>query len=63
MQKDARLLIGAYGAVEAAHYFLGHFALARQHVMCGVEIWRLGRLPSTFDEIDSQPVACLCHQA
>ena len=31
--------------------------------MCGVEIWRLGRLPSMFEEIDSQPVAVLCHQA
>jgi tetratricopeptide (TPR) repeat protein len=63
MQNDARLLIGAHSAVGAAHYFLGHFDLARQHVMCGVEIWRLGGLPSTFEEIDSQAVACLCHQA
>jgi hypothetical protein len=62
-QSDPRLMVGARGVLGSTRYFLGHFELAREHVMSGVEIWRAGRVPSEFEEVDSQPVACLCHQA
>ena len=45
------------------HYFLGDFEIARQYWMRGVQVWRSGGVRSSFEEVDSQPVACLAHEA
>src|SRR5262249_29216140 len=43
-RNDAALMIGAYRALAATHYFLGHFEFARQNAMHGVQIWHSGNV-------------------
>src|SRR5262249_29995705 len=62
-QNDSALMIGAYTHLAATAYYLGDFETARQYAMDGLQIWRSGRASSAFEEVDSQPVTCLCHQA
>jgi predicted ATPase len=60
---DSARMIGAYTAMGVTHYFLGDFEIARQYWMRGVQVWRSGGVRSSFEEVDSQPVACLAHEA
>ena len=41
-QDDSTLMIGAYRALAGTLYWSGDFESARQHAMCGVQIWRSG---------------------
>ena len=60
-QNDPTLLVGACTALAVTLYhFRGDFEAARQYTMQGIELWRSGRVRSLFEEVDSQPVACLC---
>ena len=40
----------------------GRFETARRYQKRGVAIWRSGGVRSHFEEVDSQAVACLCHE-
>jgi tetratricopeptide (TPR) repeat protein len=62
-QNDSTLMMGAYTSLAATLYYLGDFQTAQQYAMRGLQIWRSGAASSRFEEVDSQPVACLCHQA
>jgi tetratricopeptide (TPR) repeat protein len=59
--RDAALLMEAYRALGVTLYLMGQFGAARQYTMQAVEIWRSGAVRSQFQEVDSQPVACLAH--
>jgi serine/threonine protein kinase/predicted ATPase len=59
--RDAGLLMEAYRALGVTLYLMGEFGAARQYTMQAVEIWRSGAVRSQFQEVDSQPVACLAH--
>jgi tetratricopeptide (TPR) repeat protein len=56
-------MIGAYTIMAATLYHLGDFETARQYWTRGVKVWRSGGVRSSFEEVDSQPVACLYHEA
>jgi predicted ATPase len=62
-QNDAALMIGAYNALACTLYFLGDFETARQYTMLGVQVWRSGGVQSHVEEVDAQPIGCLCHKA
>jgi predicted ATPase len=62
-QNDSTLMIGAHTALAATLYYFGDFETARQHTKRGVQIWRSGGVRVPFEEVDAQPVACLCHDA
>ena len=56
-QHDSTLMIGAYRALAGTLYFLGDFESARQNAMCGLQIWRSGRLQSA----DRGSLRAPCH--
>jgi hypothetical protein len=60
---DSALMIGAHRALAVTLYFLGDFKSARQHAMCGVQIWRSGGVQSPVEELHAPAVSCLCFQA
>src|SRR6202011_5394331 len=62
-QNDAALMIGAYRALASTLYFLGDFESARQNAMRGLEIWRLGGVQSSVEEVMSPAVVCMCFGA
>jgi hypothetical protein len=62
-QNDSGLMIGAYRALAATHYFLGDFETARQYAMRGVRIWRSGGVQSRVEEVTAPVVTCLCYEA
>jgi predicted ATPase len=62
-QNEPALMIGACTAVAAGHYHAGDFATTREYTTRGLQIWRSAGEPSAFEEVDSQPVACLAYQA
>ena len=62
-QNDSTLMIGACTAVGGAHYYLGDFETAWQYTERALQIWRSGNARSPFQEVDAQPVACLCNKA
>jgi serine/threonine protein kinase/tetratricopeptide (TPR) repeat protein len=62
-QNEPALMIGANCTLAATLYYLGDFEAARQYAMRGVQLWRSESEPSAFEEVDSQPVACLAHLA
>jgi tetratricopeptide (TPR) repeat protein len=62
-QNEPARMIGAYTVMAATLYHLGDFETARQYWMRGVKIWRSGGVRSSFEEVDSQAVSCLAHEA
>jgi hypothetical protein len=62
-QNEPARMIGAYTVMAATLYHLGDFETARQYWMRGVKVWRSGGVRSSFEEVDSQAVACLYHEA
>jgi len=56
-------MIGAYTTMAATLYYLGDFETARQYWTRGVKVWHSGGVRSSFEEVDSQAVACLYHEA
>src|SRR3984893_869786 len=62
-QNEPARMIGAYTVMAATLYHLGDFETARQYWMRGVKVWRSGGVRSSFEEVDSQAVACLYHVA
>jgi tetratricopeptide (TPR) repeat protein len=62
-QNEPARMIGAYTVMAATLYHLGDFEAARQYWMRGVKVWRSGGVRSSFEEVDSQAVACLYHEA
>ena len=62
-QNDAALMIGAYRALAATHYFLGDFQTAHQYAMRGVQMWRSGGVQSPVEEISTPEVICLSYAA
>lgn len=62
-QHDSALMIGAYRALAVTLYFLGHFEAARQHAMCGLQIWRSGNVHSPVEEFIAPAVHCLIFDA
>jgi tetratricopeptide (TPR) repeat protein len=62
-QDDPTLIIWAYNALAATHYFLGYFESARQYAMRGIQIWPSGNIPSHPEDVDTAVVGCLCYQA
>jgi tetratricopeptide (TPR) repeat protein len=62
-QNEPARMIGAYSVMAATLYHLGDFEPARQYWMRGVKVWRSGAVRSSFEEVDSQAVACLYHEA
>jgi tetratricopeptide (TPR) repeat protein len=62
-QNEPARMIGAYTVMGATLYHLGDFETARQYWMRGVKVWRSGGVRSSFEEVDSQAVACLYHEA
>ena len=61
-QPDARLMIGAYNAMVNTPFWMGDFEAARQYQKRVFTILRSGHARSQFEEVDSQAVACLCHE-
>ena len=62
-QNDSALMIGAYRALAAPLYFSGDFETSRQYAMRGVQIWRLGGVQSSVEEVMSPAVVCMCFGA
>lgn len=62
-QNEAALMLGAYNALACTLYFLGDFETARRYTMLGVQVWRSGGVQSHVEEVDAQPIGCLCHEA
>jgi predicted ATPase len=62
-QNEPERMIGAYTVMAATLYLLGDFETARQYWMRGVKVWRSGGVRSSFEEVDSQVVSCLYHEA
>ncbi len=62
-QNEPARMIGAYTVMAATLYHLGDFETARQCWMRGVKVWRSGGVRSSFEEVDSQAVSCLAHEA
>ncbi len=62
-QNDSTLMIGACSAMGATHYYLGDFETARQYTTRGLQIWRSSDIRFSFQDVDAQPVGCLCHEA
>ena len=60
---DSALLIKAYMALAATHYYLGDFESAQQYATSGVQIWRSRDAKSEVEEVDAPEIACLCHKA
>ena len=56
-------MIGACTAAGGTYYYLGDFETARQYTTRALQIWRSGGIRSPFQEVDSQAVACLSHEA
>jgi hypothetical protein len=62
-QRDSALMIGGHRALAVTLYFLGDFEAARQYAMRGVQIWRLGALQSSVEDVMSPAVHCLIFEA
>jgi hypothetical protein len=62
-QDDSTLMIGAYRALAGTLYWSGDFESARQHAMCGVQIWRLGGVQPRVQDVSSPAVVCLYYVA
>ena len=62
-QNDAAFMVGAYRALAVTHYFLGEFEPARDYARRGVQLWRLGGVPSPVEEVVAPAVLCLCYEA
>jgi predicted ATPase len=62
-QNEPALMIGACAALTSTLYCLGDLAAARQYAVRGLQLWRSGGVRSSFEEVDSQAVACLYHEA
>jgi serine/threonine protein kinase len=62
-QHDSALMIGADRALAVTLYFQGDFEAARQHAMCGLQIWRSGSVHSPVDEFFAPAPHCLIFEA
>ena len=62
-QNDPALMIGAHRALAVTLYWLGDFETARQHAMRGVQLWRLGNVHSSVEEVTAPAVTSLCYKA
>ena len=62
-QDDSTLMIGAYRALAGTLYWSGDFESARQHAMCGVQIWRSGGVQPRVQDVSSPAVVCLYYVA
>jgi len=63
-QNDAALLVGAYRYLAATLCFMGDFESARQHAMCGVQIWGSRGVQSSVEQYHYTPVVgCLIYLA
>ena len=62
-QNDSTLLMKAYMALTATHYFWGDFETAIQYAMSGAELWRSGGVQSQAEDADPPVIGCLCHKA
>ena len=56
-------MIGAYRALAGTLYWSGDFESARQHAMCGVQIWRSGGVQPRVQDVSSPAVVCLYYVA
>ena len=64
VQDDPALMIGAYRALAATHYYLGDdFEFARQYAMRGVQIWRSENAKSHAEEYYTPALGCLGYGA
>ena len=55
---DSAVMIGACRVLACTFYFLGDFEAARQYATCGVQLWRLGTVKSSVEEVLSPAVVC-----
>ena len=63
-QKDSTLMIGACVQMAVTTWWvLGDFETSRQYTTRALQIWRSGGGRSPFQEVDSQPIACLALDA
>jgi tetratricopeptide (TPR) repeat protein len=62
-QNDSTLMIGAYRALAGTLYWSGDFESARQHAMCGVQIWRSEGVQPRVQDVSSPAVVCLYYVA
>jgi serine/threonine protein kinase/tetratricopeptide (TPR) repeat protein len=62
-QHEPTLMIGAYNALAATHYFMGDFESARQHAKRGLQVWRSGRAQSNAEDLYTPAVGCLGYKA
>jgi len=60
---DPMLIVGAYHALAGTFYFTGDFKTAREHAERGIQLWRLGGVPSPVEEVSTPVVSCLCYKA
>jgi hypothetical protein len=62
-QDDPRLMIWAYDALAATHYYLGDLETSGQNAMHGVRIWRSGNVQTHPEDVDTPDVSCLFYWA
>jgi predicted ATPase len=62
-QHDSALMIGGHRTLAVTLYFLGDFEAARQHAMCGLQIWRSGGVHFSVEEFFAPSVHCLIFEA
>ena len=55
---DSAVMIGACRVLACTFYFLGDFEAARQYATRGVQLWRLGTVKSSVEEVLSPAVVC-----
>jgi serine/threonine protein kinase len=58
---DSAFIMGSYVALEITSFFLGNFEAARQYAMRGIQLWRLGVVRRSTEEmfLDVPAVSCL----
>jgi hypothetical protein len=61
-QDDSALMIGADRSLAATLFWLGDFETARQHALCGLEIWRSKGVQFPVEEVHAPVVNCLIYR-
>ena len=56
-------ILSCANTLAATLYNRGDFESARQHAMCGLQIWRSGAVQSPVEEVSTPGVICLVYSA
>ena len=58
-QNDSALTIRAYNALAVSLYYSGDFESAQQYAKRGAQIWRMGGVQTSLEEVHTPALACM----